>query len=187
MVLCGICVLCNLSRSHLQSLSNPGLQNFSRGNSAVGIPCFTDVAAAAQTLNCSSEDDLKEGDNQAEDQPDVNHLHVRGGGQLLYLAGEDGGHHQHNGQVDLSCITKELLVKEDGGKADEKQEDGGEVGGQQLCGNLSLQCEGHVHHVAIFIVFQNKVLDCEHGQFFVPWVELLKFPWQAIHVHHQNL
>ena len=43
------------------------MENFSRGSFMVGIG-FTDVTAAAHTLNCSSEDDFKEGDNQAEDQ-----------------------------------------------------------------------------------------------------------------------
>ena len=86
---------------------------------------FTDVTAAVRTLNCSSEDDFKEGDNQAEDQPDVNHLHVRGGGQLLYLAGEDGRHHQHNGQVDCKRIAKHVSFKEGGGVGDEEKEDGG--------------------------------------------------------------
>ena len=47
---------------------------------------FTDVAAAVRTLDCSSKNDLKEGHNQAEDQPDVDHLHIRGGGQLLFFS-----------------------------------------------------------------------------------------------------
>ena len=118
---------------------------------------FTDVTAAVHTLTCSSEDDFKEGDDQAEAQPYVNHLHVRGGGQLLYLAGEDGGHPQHDAQVHSNGIAKEGFVKEDGDKGDEEQEDGREVGGQQLCGNLPLQLQGHVHHIAIFFLFQGQV------------------------------
>ena len=100
-----------LLRSHLGSRSDPDTWHLSRGlagvhfdhfflvflSGLVGVALFTDVTAAVQTLYCSSQDDFKEGDNQAEDQPDVDHLHVRGGGQLLYLGGEDGGHHQHNG------------------------------------------------------------------------------------------
>ena len=105
----------------------------------VDIFWFTDVTAAVHTLNCSSEDDFKEGDNQAEDQPDVDHLHVRGGGQLLYFAGEDSRHHQHDGQVHRNSIREKVFFKEDGGEGDEEQQDGGEVGGQQLCGNLPLQ------------------------------------------------
>ena len=97
---------------------------------SLGIFWFTNVTAAAQTLNCSSEDDLKEGDDQAEDQPYVNHFHVRGGGQLLYLAGEDGGHHQHDGQVYGNDIAEEIFIKEDGGESDKEKEDSGEVRGQ---------------------------------------------------------
>ena len=60
-----------------------------------------------QALDDSSQDDFEEGDDQTEDQPDVDHLHVRGGGQLLYLAGEDRGHHQHDGQVHSDGITEQ--------------------------------------------------------------------------------
>ena len=41
--------------------------------------------------------DLSKGNQLAEDEPDVNHLDVRGGGQALHLADEDRGHHQHGG------------------------------------------------------------------------------------------
>ena len=193
-------VVCNLLRSHLCSSPNPDSPNFTRKSllvgifffflvflGLVGICWFTDLTVAVDTLNCSSEDDFKEGDNQAEDQPDVNHLHVRGGGQLLYLAGEDGGHHQHDGQVHSNGIAKQVFVKEDGDKGDEEQEDGGEVGGQQLCSNLPLQLHGHVHNITIWVVFQFKFSDCEHGQLSVPFVEVFKFPRQIILVQYQNL
>ena len=113
-----------------------------------------DVTAAVQTFDRSSQDDLKEGDHQTADQPDVDHLHVRGGGQLLYLAGEDSGHHQHDGQVHGNSVAKEIFVKEDGGEGDEEQEDGGKVGGQQLSGHLPLEDNGHDH----------QLLPLEHGQ-----------------------
>ena len=74
----------NLLRSHLGSSPNPDTCNLTRRSSLDGIPFFllvilglvgifwfTDVTATVHTLNCSSEDDFKEGDNQAEDQPDV--------------------------------------------------------------------------------------------------------------------
>ena len=47
----------------------------------------------------------------------------------------------------MFTIMNLTLAKEDGDKGDEEQEDGGEVGGQQLCGDLPLQLQGHVHHV----------------------------------------
>ena len=52
-----------------------------------------------QVLNCSEENNLRKRHKLTEDQPDVNHLDVRGGGQALHLADEDGRHHQHSGQV----------------------------------------------------------------------------------------
>ena len=146
-------VFCNLLRRHLGSSPNPDTRNLTRRSSLDGISffllafslelvdicSFTDLTGAVHTLNRSSEDNFKEGDNQAEDEPDVDHLHVRGGGQLLYLAGEDGGHHQHDGQGHSNSITKEISVKEDGDEGDKEQEDGGEVGGQQISSNLPLQ------------------------------------------------
>ena len=50
-------------------------------------------------LHGCEENDLSEGNHLAEDEPQVDHLDVRGGGQALHLADEDGGHHQHGGQV----------------------------------------------------------------------------------------
>ena len=43
-------------------------------------------------LHCGEEDDLSKGNHLAENEPDVDHLDVRGGGQTLHLA---DGHHQH--------------------------------------------------------------------------------------------
>ena len=142
---------------HLISSDRPGLH-------VLWLLRFADLAFAVQTLDCRSQDYFKEGDNQAEDQPDVDHLHVRSGRQLHNLAGEDGGHHQHDGQVHGDGVAKQALVKEDGDKCDEEQQDGGEVGGQQLCGNLPLQFQGHVHHVAVWIFFQDQLGHDEHGQ-----------------------
>ena len=167
-------VVCNLLRSHLGSSPKPDACNLTRRSLLDGtkffllvlvdIFWFTDVAAAVHTLDCSPEDYFKKGDNQAEYQPDVDHLHVRGGGQLLYLAGEDGGHHQHDGQVHSNGIAKQVFVKEDGDKGDEEKEDGGEISGQQLCGNLPLQLQGHEHYVRFFLLCQCQVCDCKHGQ-----------------------
>ena len=47
----------------------------------------------------SKKQHLGEGNQLAEDQPDVDHLDVSGGWQALHLAEKDGGHHQHGGQV----------------------------------------------------------------------------------------
>ena len=135
---------------------------------------FADATAAFHTLNSCSDDDFEKGDKQGEDQPDIDHLHVGGGGQFLYLAGEDGGHHQHDGQVHSNGIGEKAFVKEDGDKGDEQQEGGGEVGGEQLHGNLPLQLHGHVHHVAVLVLDQDQVYYCEHGQVFVFSVKTFK-------------
>ena len=70
----------------------------------------------------------------------------------------------------VSCETKfGLLVflGHPSGEGDEEQEDGGEVGGQQLCGEFPFHFQGHVHHVAIFCLFENQVCYHKHGQVFV--------------------
>ena len=87
----------------------------------VGIFWFTNGTTAGQALNQSPEDDFKEGDRQKIGQ----HLQVRCGGQLLYLTGEDGGHHQHDNQVHSNGVAKEVFVKENGCEGDEEQENGG--------------------------------------------------------------
>ena len=46
-------------------------------------------------LHRSEEDDLSKGNHLAENEPDVDHLDVGGGGQALHLADEDRRHHQH--------------------------------------------------------------------------------------------
>ena len=52
-----------------------------------------------QHLDDRQQDYLDEGDQLAANQPDVNHLDVGRGGQLVHEVGEDGCHHQHCGQV----------------------------------------------------------------------------------------
>ena len=46
-----------------------------------------------KVLHGSQEHHLGKGNQLAENEPDVDHLDVRGGGQALHLADEDGGHH----------------------------------------------------------------------------------------------
>ena len=163
---------------HLISSDRPGLH-------VLWLLQFAELAFAVQTLDCRSQDYLKEGDNQAEDQPDVDHLHVRSGRQLHYLAGEDGGHHQHDGQVHGDGVAKQALVKEDGDKGDEEQEDGGKVGGQQLCGNLPLQHNRHDHQ--LLALDQGQILDGEHGQVCLIWQKSREVLGNAFCIHHPHL
>ena len=106
---------------------------------------FADATAAFHTLNSCSDDDFEKGDKQGEDQPDIDHLHVGGGGQFLYLAGEDGGHHQHDGQVVGHGISEELYLEESSREGEEEEEQGGEVGGHQLHGGLPLEAVSYTH------------------------------------------
>ena len=69
-------------------------------------------------FSSSEEDNLSKWDHLAEDEPDVDHLDVRCGGQALHLADEDGGHHQHGGQVHTQGCLKEERLEEGCGKSD---------------------------------------------------------------------
>ena len=73
-----------------------------------------------------------ERDKKAKDEPDVNHLGVRGWRELLDFAREDGRHHQHDGQVHSDACFKIFGLEEGGGIGDAKEENGGQVGGEQL-------------------------------------------------------
>ena len=106
-------------------------------------------------------------DKEAEDQPEVDHLGVRRWWELLYLAGEDCRHHQHDGQVDRDGVSKEVRLEEYGDEGDEKKEDGGQEGGQQLGGDLPLQQNLHDHKLVKFA--QGQIFDREHGQVCVLW------------------
>ena len=67
-------------------------------------------------LHGSEKNNLCKGDHLAEDEPDVDHLDVRGGGQDLHLADEDGRHHQHGGEVHTQGSLEEERFEECGGK-----------------------------------------------------------------------
>ena len=123
---------------------------------------------------CCQHHSFDEGHQLAEDQPDVDHLDVRGGGQALHLADEDGGHHQHGGQVHGERGLEEDRLEEGGGVGDRHEEDGGEVGGHHLGRHLPPHPGHHLH--ALLGVrgvgrAEGEVGDVEEGQ-----VELLLHP-----------
>ena len=66
-------------------------------------------------FHSSEQDNLNKRIDLAKDQPDVNHLDVRSGGQALHLAHEDSGHHQHGGQVHTQGCLKEEWLEESSG------------------------------------------------------------------------
>ena len=66
---------------------------------------------------------LREGDQLAEDEPDIDHLQVGCSGQPAHHAGEDSGHDQHVGQVHSQGSLEVDRLEEGGGKGDHQQED----------------------------------------------------------------
>ena len=83
-------------------------------------------------LHSSEKDNLSKGNHLAEDEPDVDHLDVRGGGQALHFADEDSRHHQHGRQVHTQGRLKEEGLEEGGGKGDCSQKQGWEISRHQL-------------------------------------------------------
>ena len=75
-------------------------------------------------LHGNEKGDLSEWHQLAEDKPDVNHLDVGSAGQHLHLTDEDGGHHQHYGQVCTEGCLKEEWLQIGGGKGDQDKQNG---------------------------------------------------------------
>ena len=86
------------------------------------LSCFSPFLLVHPVVLYGSEkDNFGKGNHLAEDEPDVNHLDVRGGGQALHLADKDGGQHQHGGQVHTQSRLKEKGLEEGGGKGDRNE------------------------------------------------------------------
>ena len=78
----------------------------------LAICCFI----FSEIFNSCEQDNFSKGNQLANDQPDVDHLGVRGGGQALHLADEDGRQHQHSGQVHTEGRLEEEWLEEAGCK-----------------------------------------------------------------------
>ena len=111
------------------------------------------VAVVSVVFHRSEENNLNERNHLAEDEPDVNHLDVRSGGQALHLADEDGGHQQHSSQIDTQSRLKEERLEEGGGKGDCSQKKGREVGGHHFACDLPLHHNNHAY--SFFSLFKD--------------------------------
>ena len=100
----------------------------------------------------------------AEDQPEVDHLWVGGQGKLLHHADEDGGHHQHGGQVHTEAGLEEEWLEESGGEGDCHEQDGGEVGDQHLAHDLPLEDDDHPHPLLGVALVDQLQLPVSHQE-----------------------
>ena len=66
-----------------------------------------------------------------------------GGYPILHVAHEDGGHYQHGGQVHTQGCLEEEWLEEGGGKGDEHEEEGGEIGRHHLTHDLPFHRDRH--------------------------------------------
>ena len=85
------------------------------------------IVVLPEVLHAGDDDHLGEGSQLAEDQPDVDHLHVGRLRQALHLADEDGGHDQHGRQVDAQGRLEEARLEEGGGVGDEEEQSGWQI------------------------------------------------------------
>ena len=69
---------------------------------------FRSILPFLVPLDCSEKNCLRKRDHQSKYQPILYPLYVGGGGQLFEDADEEGGHSQHNGQIDSYCSVEEL-------------------------------------------------------------------------------
>ena len=105
----------------------------------------------------------------AEDQPNVNHFHVGGGGQPLHHTDEDGRHDQHVGQIHgEGGFEVDWLLEESGGVGNHHEQDRGQVCGHYLTHDPSFQGYGHMYSFTRFSsVFEVQIppFNEEKGQF----------------------
>ena len=83
---------------------------------------FASHLRLSEELHCSEKNHFNEWQQLAKNEPDVNHPDVRGWGQALHLADEDGREDQYSRQVHTQGCLKEEGLKEGGGKGDGNQE-----------------------------------------------------------------
>ena len=85
-----------------------------------------------EVLHCSEKHHLNERQELGKNKPHVDHPDVRGGGQALHLADEDGRHDQHGGQVHAEGGLEEEGLEEGGGVGDGDQQKRWKVGRHHL-------------------------------------------------------
>ena len=83
-----------------------------------------------QGLNVSLDDNVDEGFEQVEDEPNVDHLDVGRRGQALTHADEQGGDHEQHGDVGRDEPLEEELLEVVGHVADDVDDQGRQEGGQ---------------------------------------------------------
>ena len=120
----------------------------------------------SEELHGNEKHNLGKRNQLTEDEPDVNHLDVGGGGEALHLADEDGRHHQHGGKVHTQSRLKEEGLEEGGGKGDGQEKEGREVGGHDLADKLSLHHNQHSQAFIVIVIVNIEVqfpkVDLEH-------------------------
>ena len=117
-----------------------------------------------EVLHSSERHHLDKGNQLTEDEPVVDHLGGRGGRQALHLADEDGGHHQHGGQIHTQGCLKEERLADGGGICDHHEEEGGEVSGHHLAQDLHLYC--HLNSLSGTIYIDQPIIsDMEKRHF----------------------
>ena len=93
----------------------------------------------SEVLHGSEKHHLNERQELRKNKPHVDHPDVRGGGQALHLADEDGRHDKHGGQVHAEGGLEEEGLEEGGGVGDGDQQKRWKVGCHHLTYGQSIK------------------------------------------------
>ena len=114
---------------------------------------FISIGPLHQPLEDSDEDNLCEWNHQSKDQPVLDPLDVRCGGQLVEHSDQQGGDRQRHRQVHCDGGVEELGQLEEGGDvAEVDQKERREEGVYCFNGQRSLECDLHLNNVFIRIL-----------------------------------
>ena len=111
-----------------------------------------------QLLECENSN-LKEGDNDAKDEPDIHHPNIRSWWKFLHNADKKCRHHQHHSQVYSQCRFKKELLKKSCAVANKNEEDCGKVCGEDLIGQPSLKDDLHLDSKVSILWMKKKTLN----------------------------
>ena len=91
------------------------------------------------------ESHLNEWNELSKNEPNVHHSYIRCWRKFFHDTDEESGDYKHYSQVDCQGSFKEEWFEEGGGVGDPQQQEGGQVGGQELIGQAALEYNLHLN------------------------------------------
>ena len=126
------------------------------------LSCWNPLNLAEEPGHLDKKDD--KGDEEAEQEPDVDHLEVGGHGQSRVDALVQRVHDQHDGEGQADGHLGLVVIKEERQLRDDQQADGRQVGVGQVVREDPLEVEVDQHHGVVVVRHEGALLDGELGQ-----------------------